>query len=156
MEAASKLDVAIIYESLDTGKRAKRFSDQLAAELPLRGSLNLNLWNFAVLGTREVRNQAASTAATADLVILSMDGRTPLPAEVENWIEMWTWLIDGHKPAVVALFAAPGVQSAPVQAYLRRETASKKLDFFSQPNCTAPDPATIRPTGQAAGWETSR
>lgn len=154
--SAPKLDVAIIYECPDAGQRAKRFSDQLAAELLLQGALNLNRWNFGVLGTRQVRNEAASTAAAADLVILSMDGRIPLPAKVAKWIEMWTWLIDGHKPAVVALFAAPGVHSAPVQAYLRRETASKKLDFFAQPNCAAAETETIRSGVPAAEWEASR
>ena len=154
--SAPKLDVAIIYECPDTGRRAKRLSDQLAAELPLEGALKLNRWNFGVLGTRQIRNEAASTAAAADLVILSMDGRVPLPAKVKKWIELWTWLIDGHRPAVVALLAAPAVQSAPVQAYLRRETASKKLDFFPQPNCAAAETEIIRSAVPAAEWEARR
>ena len=130
-----KLAVAVIYECMDTGKRAKRFSDQLAVELTANRGLDLNLWNFWVLGLREARNAAASTAATADLVIFSMDGRNPLPVRLEKWIEMWLWLIDGHKPAVAVLFAAPDAESAPVQTYLRRGAANKRLDFFSRANC---------------------
>ena len=130
MIAAPNFNLTIIYESMAAGKRAKLFSDQLIAETVVDRPFELNLWNFDVLGIPEVRNMAASTAAVADLVILSMDGTTPLPARTIEWIEMWTWLIDGRRPAVVALFADPHRHGAAIRAYLRRSAISKKLDFF--------------------------
>ena len=133
-QAARKLRVTILYECMDTGKQAKRFTDQLADELAdveaTNRAFDLNLWSFGVLGMRQIRNDSVGMATDADLVILSMSGKNPLPAQVEEWIEMWTWLIDGHKPAVVALFAAPDTKAGRIRAYLRRAAVSKGLRFF--------------------------
>ena len=133
---APKLSVTILYECLDTGKYAKRFTDQLAVELAdveaADRALDLNLWSFGVLGMRQIRNDSVGTAAAADLVILSMSGKNPLPTQVEAWIKMWTWFIGGHKPAVVALFAASDTNGARTRAYLRRAAVSKGLKFFPQ------------------------
>ena len=132
--APPNLSVTILYECLNTGKQAKRFTDQLAAELAdvesAHRALDLNLWSFGVLGLREVRNDSVGTAAAADLVVLSMSGKNPLPTQVEAWIEMWTWLIDSQKPAVVALFAAADPNGARTRAYLRRAAVGKGLKFF--------------------------
>ena len=130
MNAAPNFNLTIIYESVEEGKRAKRFSDQFIAETPVDRPVKLHLWNFGVLGIPEVRNVAASTAAVADVVILSMSGTVPLPAHAVEWIEMWIWLIDGRRPAVVALFADHHRQGAAIRAYLKRNVVSKKLDFF--------------------------
>lgn len=137
-----KLRVTILYECLDAGKRAKRFSDELAADQ----TIDLSVWSFRVLGIREVRNVAASTAAAADLVILSLSGEKPLAAPVQEWIEMWTWLIEDHRPAVVALMASPDAEGARIRSYLRRGAAGKRLPFF------APTPGAIqakKPAGKA-------
>ena len=138
-----KLRVTILYETVDAGKRAKHLSDELAAGLSADQALELSLWSFRVLGIRDIRNLAASTAACADLVILSLGGKRSLSAPVQEWIEMWTWLIDGHPPAVVALFSEPGTESARIRAYLRQAAASKKLRFFAPTSgaadCTASD-----------------
>ena len=136
--AAPKLRVTILYECLETGQQAKRFTDQLAHEAAANRLLTLSLWSFRVLGRHQFRNDSAGTAAAADLVILSMSGTNPLPVQVERWIEMWTWLIDGHKrdkPAVVALFAATASEGARIRAYLRRAAVSKGLKFFPQTIC---------------------
>jgi hypothetical protein len=130
MRAEPKFSVAIIYETVETGKRAKRLSDQLIAEAAAADAFELNLWNFDVLAITEVRNAAASAAAMADLVIFSLSGTSPLPKQAMEWIRMWIWLIDGHKPAVVALFAARRPECAAIGAYLRHTTVGKKLDFF--------------------------
>ena len=146
--ATPDFSVTIIYESLEAGKRAKCFSDQLIAEAAVDGSFELNLWNFGVLGIPAVRNVAASMAAISDLVILSMSGTVPLPMHAEKWVEMWTWLIDGRKPAVVALFGSRHPTCAAIRTYLRRSAVSKKLDFFPivsdaaadvKPNATLPN-----------------
>ena len=130
MNAAPNFNLTIIYESIEAGKRAKRFSDKLSAETAGDRPFELNLWNFGVLRIPEIRNTAASTAAIADVVILSMSGTIPLPAHALEWIEMWIWLIDGRRPAVVALFADHDREGAAIRAYLRRSAVSKKLDFF--------------------------
>ena len=122
-------NVTILYESLDASTHAKQFSDQLATGVAANRVVCLEQWDFRFLGRRPVRNAAASAAAAADMVILSMSGENPLPAKVERWIEMWTWLIGGRKPAVVALFASHHPESGRIREYLRRGAASKALTF---------------------------
>lgn len=130
MIAAPPFNLTIVSESVEAGNCAKQFSDQFMAETAVDRSFELKLWNFGVLGIPEIRNTAASTAAIADLVVLSMSGTVPLPAHAREWIEMWLWLIDNRRPAVVALFADHHRQGAAIQAYLRRSVVVKKLDFF--------------------------
>lgn len=129
---APPFKVTILYECVDTGKHAKRFSDQLMVAAELEQPPALDLWNFRVLALRETRNAAASAAAVADMVVFAMSGSRALPASVERWIEMWTWLMDSRKPAVVALFSAPHAERARIQTYLRGVAASKGLGFFPQ------------------------
>ena len=141
---APKLSVTILYECLDTGKQAKRLTDQLADEEAANRALELSLWSFRVLGMQKFRNDSVGTAASADLVILSMSGKHPLPAQVEEWVEMWTWFIGGHqqdRPAMVALFAAPDTQAARTRAYLRRAAVSKRLKFFPHTICAVDNTA---------------
>ncbi len=133
--ASKRLDVTIIHECTSTGGRAENFGDQLALEIAASGTFSLHSWNFRELGTRETRNAAASAAAAGDLVVFSMDGRCPLPTKMKDWVEMWIWLIDGHKPAVLVLFAAADAECAAVRSYLRRETTVKGLDFFVRTKC---------------------
>ena len=134
-KTAPVFNVAILYESLDASTRAKQFSDQLAPGVAANRVVCLDQWDFRFLGRRPIRNAAASAAAAADMVILSMSGENPLPAKVERWIEMWTWLIGGRKPAVVALFASQHPESGRIRAYLRRGAASKGLIFFPETAC---------------------
>jgi hypothetical protein len=130
-------NVAVLYESSDAATRAKQFSYQLVNGVAANRVLNLNHWDFRLLGRRVIRNAAASDAADADMVILSMSGESPLPAQVERWIEMWTWLIDGRKPTVVALFATHNLESRRIGTFLRRGTACKGLTFFPHNGRTA-------------------
>lgn len=123
-------NVAILRESPAAGKRAKEYSDQLTNSVAAERVLTLSQWDFRFLGRRAVRNAAASAAAVADMVILSMSGKRPLPAPVERWVEMWTWLIDRRKPVVVAIFETHDPESARIRAYLRRGVVSKGLRFL--------------------------
>ncbi len=132
---APVFNVTILYESLDASTRAKQFSDQLATGEAADRVVRLDQWDFRFLGRRPVRNAVASAAAAADMVILSMSGENPLPAKVERWIEMWTWLIGGRKPAMVALFASHHPESGRIRAYLRRGAVSKGLTFFPETAC---------------------
>jgi len=125
---SSRFNVTIIYESLPDGMRAKRFTDQLSAG---KGELNLNIWNFLVLGISEIRNVAASAAAAADVVIFSLSGAKEFPPQVREWMEMWSWLIDRMHPMVVAIFAAPAAGVVPIRACLRSVAMRKGLNFYA-------------------------
>ena len=71
--ASKRLDVTIIHECTSTGGRAENIGDQLALEMAAPCAPTTRIFGaFVNLGTREMRNAAASTAAAADLVVLSI------------------------------------------------------------------------------------
>ena len=128
---SSKFNVTIIYEAVRDGIRAKWFSDQLAAKAAGECELNLNIWNFRVLRIHEVRNIAASLAAAADVVIFSMSGEREFPPTVQEWIEMWSWLIDLSHPMVIAIFAIPAAGFVSVRNRLQSVAIRKGLNFLA-------------------------
>ena len=87
----------LIYENFATGVRARCFCERLVRALD--NTLEEQMWSFDVLGIREARNAAASAARKADVVIVSLLGRTDLPSTVRAWLDMWLWLLDKENPA---------------------------------------------------------
>jgi hypothetical protein len=66
----------LIYENFAAGVRARWFCARLVRALD--STLEEQMWNFDVLGIRDVRNEAASAARKADVVIVSASGYTEL------------------------------------------------------------------------------
>ena len=64
------LKTVLIYENFAAGVSASWFCHSLAWALDC--VLQEQLWNFDVLEIREVRNDAATAAKQADLVIVSV------------------------------------------------------------------------------------
>jgi hypothetical protein len=127
----------LIYQDLAAGKRANEFCDKLARRLEDDCGISQQMWNFNVLAVPEIRNIAASAAAAADIVVLSISSATALPAKVKEWIEMWLWLVDLTRPALVALFGSPSGTNEAVVAYLRNAARRKGIDFFSHATLSA-------------------
>lgn len=127
--AAPEFQAVVIYEAPRDRERAEQFSESFVADVSPARLCNLNLWKCSVLGDREMRNTAAGTAAAADMVIVSLNGRNPLSSDVKKWLEMWLWLIDRVKPAVVALFAIQCAESSRIRTWLQRTAACKGLPF---------------------------
>lgn len=134
----------VIYEDFAAGERGQRFYEKLAAAMDGDCISTHNLWSFPVLAIAEMRNSAASAAAAADIVIFAVSGRDELPAAVKEWIEMWAWLIEDTRPALVALFESPNGESGSIRGYLRSVTARKHLAFF-------PDSASLPAPASRAG-----
>ena len=119
----------LIYESFAAGVRARWFCEKLACALDL--ALEEKMWNFDVLMIREVRNAAASAARKADLLIVSVSGQVELPSTIRAWLDMWLWLLDKDKPALVALINSPAARNAaPIRAYLGAIARGSGIDFF--------------------------
>ena len=127
---AVAIKCVIIYEDLEAGKAGARFCERLAAVV---GRVSCcELWNFRVLGIRSVRNEAASAAVDADVVVFAISFATQLPPEVEEWIEFWLWLNEHGRPAVVAVStrADPGNQR--LVSRLQSAARRNNFPFFSQ------------------------
>jgi hypothetical protein len=120
----------IIYENSEAGKAGKRFCERLAAEAGRNCASSCELWNFRVLGIRAVRNEAASAALDADVVVFAMSDVTQFPPEVEEWIELWLWLNENGRPAVVALSTSAAAET---RTFSRLQSAARRngFPFFS-------------------------
>lgn len=141
-----ELNIVMLYEDADAGRCAKRFSDKLLFEIGLQCECARNLWSFDVLAITNVRNAAAGIARSADLVIVSASGERELSPQVEKWLDMWVWLIDGGNPALVALFQnADGGYARKIRTDLRALAEKKRLPFFPQP--------TFEPSGDLVRTE---
>jgi hypothetical protein len=147
----SPFHCVVVYEDLAASERGESFYRQLAATLEDSCKLTHHLWSFPVLAIPEMRNMAASAAATADVVILALSGKKRLPAKVKEWIEMWLWLIDGAHPALVTLFEGENGEYKSIRDYLRAATASKRLEFFPQSASRTDAYSPARPTRKIGG-----
>ena len=143
-ESRPEFRTVMIYEDVAAGRRAKHFSDRLLHALGDGCEDVRNLWSFDVLGLTHVRNWAVAAARTADLVIVSASGQRALSREAAEWLEMWAWLLDDTKPALLALYHdahGPGVRG--ISTALRALARRKGLDFFAQ-SSFEPSPALVQ------------
>ena len=121
----------LIYEDFAAGVRARGFCEKLLYTLD--GTLEEQMWNFDVLGIREIRNLAASTARIADVVIVSVSGHTELPGTIRAWLDIWLWILEEEDPPLVALYNSSASQKiASVRAYLQQLARRSGIDFFQQ------------------------
>jgi len=130
------LKTVLIYENFAAGVSASWFCQSLAWALDC--VLQEQLWNFDVLEIREVRNDAATAAKQADLVIVSVSGRTELPGSVRACLDIWLQLLDDEHPALVAFFntaASPKMPS--IRAYLSTIAERARIAFFLHKKVTA-------------------
>jgi len=127
-------NIVIVYETAQDEMQAKRFSDQVADEVANGRELTrtMNVWNFQALRIPRIRNAAAIAAAAADIIIISVTETKALPAQVRDLIRLSSRLVNHSHPFVVALFANPVDENAPIRAELRRTALRKGLDFFTQ------------------------
>jgi len=88
-----QFNMVVIYQDIETGKHAKRFYDQFTREFGGECDLKLELWNFQLIGTPEM----AQSAVQADLIVLSLDGRAELPAEIREWFDKWPQVAVGSE-----------------------------------------------------------
>jgi hypothetical protein len=138
-----KLNCVIVYEDRSAGERGERFYQQLTSVMEADGEMTHHLWSFPVLAIPQVRNIAASAAAAADIVVFALSGKKRLPEKVQEWVDMWIWLIDRANPTLVALFENPNSECRLICNYLRSVAAGKQLNFF--PHGAAPLPALSFP-----------
>ena len=129
----ARLDVLLLYEDLGTALRAKHSLDLLPGQFGGAAGLETRLWRLDLLGEPLLAEQAAIEAAAADLIVLSLHGRTALRAEVRHWLGRWL----NHKwDRAYALAALLDPQPARagghnrVLAYLKRVAEAAGADLF--------------------------
>jgi len=80
------LNVVVVYENFSAGRRALALLSAINRSLHAEISLRPNLWRFDLLNHRQFRDQAALAADHAELLLISADSCTELPAPVTTWI----------------------------------------------------------------------
>jgi hypothetical protein len=122
------LKAVLIYENFAAGLRARWFCERLAGALDC--TLEEEMWNFEVLRIREDRNAAASAARKADVVVISVSGRTELPRAIRAWLDMWLWLLEKENPALVGLFDSSVPRHVgSIRSYLSSIARRAGIDF---------------------------
>lgn len=96
-----RLEVALIYEDLATGLRAKRVCDRLRFLLGHQPEVHLNLWRFDLFRVAAWQEPALKAAARADMVVVSAHGRGVWPEAVSSWLVRWLELGSDAPPALV-------------------------------------------------------
>lgn len=142
----SILKIIVVHENLTAGIAAvtvlKRMVAQLEAELEITSGdwqIDSNVWKFEMLRDPELCVQAATEAAEADMIIISL-GSDGLPARIKDWLESVLPMKDGKPAALVTLLNRrhdAGSEPPRSGAYLRRLAKQYGLDFF----CNTDDPS---------------
>jgi len=132
--------IVIVYENLVSAARALRACEFLRGEIGGAVSLEVNVWKMAVLEDSDSRRFASVAASRADVVIVSASGRCEIPDAFRQWVESWTRIESGARPAVFTLFGDHvGEGAVSVASFLRAKTASRGIDFFCHPPLDAGD-----------------
>jgi hypothetical protein len=127
------LNVVILYEDFGTGLRAKRSLDLLPNRLSAKAPWSTKLWRIELLADPVLGEQAAIEAAAADVIILSLHGRSGLPNEVRKWLSGWLAHKESRPYALgVLLDSREGAKGGDNQviAALKRVAADAGADLF--------------------------
>jgi hypothetical protein len=147
--APPKLELVILAEDTESECRAKQFSETLFVQVTDQCEGGANLWSFDALKISDVRYSAAEAARSADLVVVSVSGQHGLPPQMERWVELWKWLLDGANARLVALVEDSTANSADsICAVLRRLAEEKEFELFVEP--------TLKPSPELVDAERER
>jgi hypothetical protein len=132
-QKAKRFTVSAVHEDLATGARVEEFCQTLSRCLGRNCALNKEMWLLTELQTAQLRSIAATEAAAADLIIVSVHHAETLPDEVRKWIELWLKQ-RGNRPAVLLALFDPlylGTSSS-IQAYLREVARRGHMEFLAR------------------------
>lgn len=124
--------VVIACENSITGVRALELYQRLSHRLADNFPLNHTVWRFPALEVPKVRQAASTEAGIADMIVLSIEGESPLPHHVRAWLESCLSSNPEQSRALVVLLgtSAERPETAVTCEYLRTLTASQQTDLF--------------------------
>ena len=140
----SPIKVIIVHENTTAGLQAANVLQNLASELENKLGIDVNpweicshVWRFEWLHNPQLCEQAVSESIDADMIIISTENCTELPATVRGWIESVLPRIIGATALVAILGKKDGPESGPLpsERYLRQLANHCRVDFL----CHTPD-----------------
>jgi hypothetical protein len=131
--SAPELNVMILYEDAETGHRAERSLAAVQAGGLLGTGLRTRLWRRDLLQAAWLRERAASEAASADVIIISVHGQDGLPEEVRAWLGDWVER-KAERPCALGLLLDRPVgaheRANPIAAYVQTVAAAAGADVL--------------------------
>lgn len=120
-------------EDSATEARVDEFCRALGRQLGEAGELNQQIWLLSELRMPQLRAIAATEAAAADLVIISVHHAEGLPSELQAWIDLWLPRKRKQRSLLLALFdpVYSGV-STTLHAYLEAVARKGHMAFLAQ------------------------
>jgi len=130
---AKQITAVAAYEDASSEPRVGEFCLNLARQLGKSPELTKVMWLFSELRPAQLRSVAASEAAVADLIIISVHHQQSLPKEVNDWIDLCLEK-KGKKPRVLVALFDPIYQgdSTSMQAYLKDVAKQGNMEFLVQ------------------------
>lgn len=132
-ETPPPMRVVIVYEDVDCGLRAMQLYERLTREYEREFSFQLDLWRWEILGMPAIGDLAAYAAAAADMVLMSITGRTELSPVIKSWVENWIPRKTESDGALVLLLDKPNDHSAyqaSTVSYLRSAASGANVKFM--------------------------
>jgi hypothetical protein len=127
-------DLVVAYEDTATRNRAVQLYDHLAQQLLDDYDFQVSWWKLDHLESPRLYEQAATAAAEANMVIISLRGDQHLPAVFNQWLQSWISRKDSQKSALVVLLGATGqtvTDARQLHAHLQQAARQAKMDFFA-------------------------
>jgi hypothetical protein len=126
-------EIVAAYEDAAARERTVALCQRLEEQLGTDCEFKCAWWGLENLRDAQSLEQAASEAAEAKMIIVSLRDQQEFPPALKDWCEAWAARRRGHKAALVALVAgtASDAQSiGPLQRALEELAKRTRLDFF--------------------------
>ena len=136
------LDMVILYDNLDAGKRAKELCDRIAGRLGDSCKLKLHCGSFSMLSNPVAARVVTFQIMSAPCLIVACNGNDDLPRPVEAFLKESARVMCGAGTALVAqLHGIPGgrEEQLPAHRCLQQIAANAGIPFFSEVIETAAD-----------------
>jgi hypothetical protein len=121
--------IITVYESAVGAIRAREVSTLLAHQLAEGRELQSDFWKFDLLRQPDLREQAASEAREADVIMIAAFTTEELPAHVKTWIEELPHRSSGVHGTLVALVDYETTVASPLRSCLAHAAKTRGMDF---------------------------
>jgi len=137
---ASKVLAVIACEDSATGTRASQFCESLAKQLGQQRALSNQVWLLNELRVPRLCTIAASDAAEADVILISLHHTEAVPGELKSWVGQWLAIKKRRPRLLLALLdsACLGLSTS-LRAYLDGVAKQGGMDYLVQSEETLED-----------------
>lgn len=128
----SLLNSVLVYDTEKARSQALSTLELVAGNAGEEGSLTPELWRVKELADRGALEEAAAHAAEADMVIVSLENAEKVPAELQDWIDLWSPRRTPGDGALVGMVpkSESVFEASPVLELLEETALSVQMDFI--------------------------